>query len=185
MEIKFKTEDLKLVHIDKIIPNPRNRNTHPKEQIEHLAKIIKAQGFRSPLIVSKRSGFLVAGHGRLEASKLLGMTELPVIEQDFDSEAMEWAHVVADNEIARQATLDQAMLLKDIQELNIEALDFDLELLGLKDLSILTPMEIELKDEIKEDMNKKWLIEVQFPNEMEMRDIFDDLTSRGYLVKEK
>jgi hypothetical protein len=32
---------------------------------------------------------------------------------------------------------------------------------------------------------KKYLIEVQFPNDMEMNDIKDDLLSRGYIVRVK
>lgn len=81
----------RMVAIEEIIPNPRNPNKHPKKQIELLAKIIKAQGWRAPITVSNRSGFIVRGHARLEAAKLLGLTECPVDFQDYDNEAVEWA----------------------------------------------------------------------------------------------
>lgn len=66
----IEAKEIKLVPIDKLKPNPLNRNSHPKNQIKRLEKIIKAQGFRSPIVVSNRSGLIVAGHGRLQAAKI-------------------------------------------------------------------------------------------------------------------
>jgi len=86
-EVKAKT--VEMVDIDSIIINPRNTNKHPPKQIHRLAKLIKHNGFRVPLIVSNRSGFLIAGHGRLEAAKVAGLEMLPIIKQDFSSEAEE------------------------------------------------------------------------------------------------
>lgn len=60
-----------LVDIDKLVENPRNPNTHPESQIALLAKIIRAQGFRNAIVVSKRSGFVTKGHGRLSVAKSL------------------------------------------------------------------------------------------------------------------
>lgn len=62
-----------MVDIEKLVGNPRNPNKHPQNQIELLAKIIKAQGWRNPTVVSKRSGFVVKGHGRLAAAQYLGL----------------------------------------------------------------------------------------------------------------
>lgn len=138
--MKNMARQIEIVAIENIVPNPKNRNTHPDSQIEMLCKIIKAQGFREPLIVSKRSGFLIAGHGRLEAAKKLGMTELPVIRQDFESEAQEYQHMIADNEIARWATLDNENLIKDLGEVDMD--DFDVDLLGIKDFEITSIEEV-------------------------------------------
>ena len=60
-----------IVDIMKVVPNPRNPNMHTQRQIEILAQVIKAQGWRKPITVSKRSGFVVSGHGRLQAAILL------------------------------------------------------------------------------------------------------------------
>ena len=62
-----------MVDIEKLVGNPRNPNKHPRNQIELPDKIIKAQGWRNPIVVSKRSGFVVKGHGRLAATRLLGL----------------------------------------------------------------------------------------------------------------
>jgi DNA modification methylase len=135
MEIKSK--EILIIDINKIVPNPKNPNKHPKEQIERLSSIIDFQGFRQPLIVSNRSGFLVAGHGRLEIAKLKGVTQLPVMYQDFDSEAQEYAFCVADNEIARWAQTDLSMVNTDMLDLGP---DFDIDMLGIKDF-VLEPIE--------------------------------------------
>lgn len=58
----------KMVATADLKPNPDNPNTHPKAQVEKLAKIITAHGWRHPITVSKRSGFIVAGHCRLLAA---------------------------------------------------------------------------------------------------------------------
>ena len=83
-----------------LVPHPQNPNKHTDKQIALLAKVIKHTGWRSPIVVSKTSGFIVAGHGRLEAAKLLNAGKVPVEEQDFKTEAEEFAHLGADNRIA-------------------------------------------------------------------------------------
>ena len=101
-----------LAEIASLQPNPRNPNRHPEKQIALLAKIIRHQGWRAPIVVSERSGFVVSGHARLEAAKLLQVTHLPVCRQPFQSEADEHAHMIADNRIAELADLDRAELAR-------------------------------------------------------------------------
>lgn len=177
MEIKAK--EIKTVSIDSIIPNPKNPNSHPKEQIERLCKLIKNTGFRSPLVVSNQSGFLVVGHGRLMAAQALGMKEIPVVFQDFKNEADEYAFMTADNAIGSWSDLD----LEKIKIDSLEFDDFDLEMLGMENFSILEMAE-EKEDEEKEESEKKLILQVELPNELELRDLYDDLISKGYLVKE-
>jgi len=117
-----------LVLIENIIESPKNYNKHSARQIEMLAKIINFNGQRSPLVVSKRSGFLVCGAGRLMAIKKLGWPQVAVDYQDFENEAAEHAHMIADNKISELAETNQEMLL----DLGLTlGMDFDQELLGL------------------------------------------------------
>lgn len=120
-----------LVAIEAVTPNPRNPNTHPKGQIELLAKIIAAQGWRNPIVVSDRSGFVVKGHGRLEAARSLKVTHVPVDRQHYDSEASEWADMIADNRIAELAEIDTAVLKDLIGDLDTG--EIDLTLTGFSD----------------------------------------------------
>jgi len=109
-----------LVPIEKVIPNPKNPNTHPKEQIELLGNIIRANGWRQPITVSRRSGFVVKGHGRLEAAHFLHCSVVPVDYQNYTSEAEEYADMVADNRIAELADMDNEALANLVKELGEE-----------------------------------------------------------------
>ena len=84
----------------KALPNPQNPNQHPDKQINLLAEIIKQQGWRAPITISTRSGYIVRGHGRLMAARLLGAESVPVDFQNYESEAAEKADMIADNRIA-------------------------------------------------------------------------------------
>jgi DNA modification methylase len=114
--------------VQSLVENPRNPNSHPRRQLELLGEILKFQGWRAPIVVSKRSGFIVKGHGRLQAAKLVGIEEAPVDLQDYESEAQEHADLVADNKLAELSEFDGGALKDIIEELDTGA--FDLELLG-------------------------------------------------------
>jgi hypothetical protein len=172
-----------LVPIGDIKLNEKNRNRHSEEQINRLAKIISYQGFRNPLTISNQSGLCVAGEGRYLAAKKLGLTELPVCFQDFDDQDQETAHGIADNAIQGQwMDLDLSGINSDLIELGP---DFNIENLGMKNFMLdLSDINLEEKPPL-DDENKKYVIEVHFPNDCEMNDIKDDLLSRGYIVKVK
>jgi hypothetical protein len=181
MEIQSKS--ISLVATDNVMPNPKNVHKHTDEQIDRLAKLIKNTGFRDPLIISNLSGFIVCGHGRYLAAKKLGMKFLPVVYQDFKDAAEEYSFLVSHNAIGKNewASLDLAQINADFIDFGPE---FDLELLGLKDFSMVPMMDFEDEKTLDSD-SKKYIIEVQFVNDMEMMDIHDDLVSRGYIVKIK
>ena len=119
----------KMVPLERLVPNPRNPNYHPSAQIEKLSVLIREHGWRHPITVSKRSGFIVAGHCRIEAAKLLELKEVPVDEQRFKNEAEEWAVLIADNVIAEFSQTDAELMSELLAELN-EA-DYALEFTGL------------------------------------------------------
>lgn len=126
-----------LIPVSQLKPHPKNRNSHPKDQIERLAKILEFQGWRYPIKVSKRSGFITSGHGRLEAAKLAGMKEVPVNFQEYESEEQEILDLTSDNAIALWSELDLSAINLDILDLGP---DLDLDLLGLKDF-VVEPLE--------------------------------------------
>lgn len=131
-----------LADVVSLIPNPRNPNKHPDKQIAMLAKIIRHQGWRSPIVVSNRSGFVVKGHGRLEAAKLLQVEKVPVDRQDYATEADEWADLVADNRIAELSDTDVDLMREIIDALesggaDIELTGFDVD--GLQSAGIVAP----------------------------------------------
>jgi len=126
-----------LVEVGELVPNPNNPNTHSKEQIALLAKILKIQGFRQAIVVSKRSGFIVKGHGRLEAAKLAGFEKVPVDEQEYLTEAEEWSDMIADNRIAELSERDNTKLKDLIEQLDTGENDLDLTGYDQSSLSFL------------------------------------------------
>jgi len=106
-----------MVLLSELKPNPRNPNNHPANQIRLLARIIEAQGWRAPITVSRRSGLIVRGHGRLEAALSAGMESAPVDYQDYDSDEQELQDLIADNRIAELAEIDNSMLSKLLADL--------------------------------------------------------------------
>lgn len=117
----------KIVAPSSLKPHPKNPNKHPQSQIELLAKIIEYQGWRSPVVVSNRSGFIIKGHGRVEAAKILG-TQVPVDYQDYNSDQDELADLIADNRVSELAEMDldavHQMMKDDVFK------DFDLDMTG-------------------------------------------------------
>jgi len=140
-----------LVDVTELVANPRNPNKHSDKQVALLAKIIRHQGWRSPITVSNRSGFVVTGHGRLQAAILLGEQLVPVDRQDFATEADEWAHLVADNRIAELADADKSMIADLLKDLDAEGLDMDLtgfDMQALEELLAETNAPDTTEDEV-------------------------------------
>lgn len=138
-----------LVPVNDLKPSPRNPNKHSDDQINRLMELIQYYGIKHPIIVSKRSGLIVAGHGRLEAIKRLGFKEAPVDYQDFESEEQEYGFLVADNAIADWADLSLAEINVEIPSLGP---DFNVDMLGIKDF-VIEPVEKydeETEDEVPE-----------------------------------
>jgi hypothetical protein len=127
-DIQIHCDHTKLEDVVNLVPHPQNPNKHPDKQIALLAKVIRHSGWRSPIVVSNRSGFIVSGHGRLEAAKLLNVKTVPIDEQDFESEAEEFAHLVADNRIAELSGLSDDKLTELLSGLS--KTDLDMELTG-------------------------------------------------------
>jgi hypothetical protein len=107
---------------------PNNARTHSVEQIAQLAAAIREFGFTSPILISP-DGEIRAGHGRLEAARTLGMTEVPtlVVGADWSPEQVR-AYIIADNKLALNAGWDFDVLAAELKGLH--ALDFDLALTG-------------------------------------------------------
>ena len=104
---------IKLRPIASLAPHRRNARTHSRKQIQQIARSIETFGFTNPVLVDAVGGIL-AGHGRVEAAKLLGMKEVPTIELAALNEEQRRAYAIADNrlgELAGWAESDQTTLL--------------------------------------------------------------------------
>ena len=108
-------------------PYARNARVHSKKQIKQIAASIDRFGFTNPVLVSDE-GEIIAGHGRVEAAKLLGRKTVPTLALSHLSEAERKAYVLADNKLALNAGWDPEILAIELQ--GLIDLEFDVELTG-------------------------------------------------------
>ena len=140
-----------IVDVAKLVPNPKNPNQHPDSQIQLLGRIIRQAGWRQPITVSKRSDFIVKGHGRLAAALLEGMKEAPVDYQNYTNDAEEYADLVADNRIAELAETDNRLLADIFAE--IDTGEIPMELTGYTEdevESLVTALSEALHNDLHE-----------------------------------
>jgi DNA modification methylase len=104
------------IPVTKLRPNPKNARTHSKKQIRQIANSIERFGFNSPIIADAHY-LVLAGHGRLDAAKLLGRRTVPTIVVRDLSEAERRAYSLADNKIAENAGWDRPTLAVELKEL--------------------------------------------------------------------
>lgn len=109
-------------------PAKRNARRHSERQISQIAASIGQYGFLNPVLVDAEGG-IIAGHGRVEAARMLGLAEIPVLCIAHLTPAEVKAYALADNRIAENATWDAEDLRAEIAELSLQV-DFDLELTG-------------------------------------------------------
>jgi DNA modification methylase len=108
-------------------PYPKNPRTHSKKQIRQIADSIRRFGFTNPVLVSDDDE-IIAGHGRVEAARLLQMASVPAVRLSHLNAAQRRAYVIADNKLALNAGWDHELLAVELQAL--VDLDFGIEITG-------------------------------------------------------
>lgn len=134
--IRGRTEDdlpwgVEMMQLGDLKPAERNARTHSKKQIKRIASSIREFGFLNPVIIDD-ANMILAGHGRLEAARQVGLTHVPVVRFDHLTAAQKRAYLIADNRIAEQAGWDREMLAIELGEL-VDLLPiegFDISLTG-------------------------------------------------------
>lgn len=119
--------NIEMVAISRLKPSAGNARTHPKKQVDQIARSIKRFGFTNVILIDEQFRVL-AGHARLEAARTLGMKEVPCRLLNTLSEAEKRAYILADNKIALEARWDFQILASELDEL-IKA-DFEVDLTG-------------------------------------------------------
>ena len=115
--------------ISDLVPDPRNARTHPKRQIDQIQASIEAFGFTNPILADPE-GHIIAGHGRLQAARAMGLSEVPTIILSGLSETQKRALRIADNKIALNAGWDLEILQQELGELASIDVDIDPTLTG-------------------------------------------------------
>jgi DNA modification methylase len=140
--------NIEQVKLDALIPYARNSRTHSDAQVAQIAASIKEFGFTNPVLIDE-TGSIIAGHGRVMASRKLALADVPCIRLSHLTAAQKRAYIIADNKLALNAGWDDEMLRLELSDL--KGLDFNLDLTGFSTDEInqlLTPEQVEgLTDE--------------------------------------
>jgi DNA modification methylase len=123
-------DSVELWSIDRLIPYGRNARTHSADQIAQIAASIIEFGWTNPVLADSR-GNVIAGHGRLEAARSLGLEAVPVVVIDHLNETQRRAYILADNQLALNAGWDEGALAAELHALNGDG--FDLDLIGFSE----------------------------------------------------
>ena len=134
--------------VNELIPYINNSRTHSEEQVNQIVASINEFGFTNPLLIDEKDN-IIAGHGRLLASKKLKMEEVPCIVLSGLTEAQKKAYIIADNKMALNAGWDDELLKVELE--NLKELDFDLELTGFNVDELDDMFQTEEEQEIVED----------------------------------
>jgi len=130
MDLVFAPNEIETWPIDKLRPYARNAKMHGDDQVAKIAASMAKFGWTVPCMVAD-DGELIAGHGRVLAAAMLGLSEVPVIRLGHLDDAERRAYRIADNKLTEMGDWDEAVLRDEIAGLLAE--DFDLSLLGITD----------------------------------------------------
>ncbi len=130
--------------IDLLVPYINNSRTHSADQIKKIASSIKEFGFNDPIAIDAMNG-IIAGHGRLEAAKILGLTEVPTIQLGHLTREQQKAYVLAHNRIALDAGWDNDLLKLELLELSHAGFDTSLTGFDSDELEKLFKEELTLQ----------------------------------------
>lgn len=114
-----------------LTPWARNARNHSKKQLRQIADSIRSFGFTNPVLIDRQNTIL-AGHGRVEAARMIGMVTVPCVRLEHMTEEQKRAYVIADNKIALNAGWDDTILAEELQALSQADLDFDLGVIGFE-----------------------------------------------------
>jgi hypothetical protein len=131
MELPMNSLSIEYQAVSALKPRTCNPRTHSKKQIAQIANAIRRFGFTNPVLVDDANG-IIAGHGRIEAAKTIGLAEVPTVRLSDLSEAEIRAYVIADNKLAENAGWDRNLLGLELQYLTELDIDFDVTITGFE-----------------------------------------------------
>jgi len=165
--------------IERIRPYKNNARMHSPAQVKQIAASIERFKFMNPVLVGD-DGTIIAGHGRVEAAKQLGMKELPVLRFSHLTAAERRAFVIADNKIAENSSWNTDILREEFGVLKGD--DFDLAALGFTDSEVLDVMEPERQRTQKPEdiVDYQYRVIVECEGEQQQAEVATMLEGKGF-----
>lgn len=139
-------------NVDDLIPYARNAKIHDENNINLIAGSIKSFGFNNPVLLDGENG-IIAGHGRVLASKKLGIKQIPTIELQGLSDAEKRAYVIADNRLTEKSEWDKEILSLELQDLN--ELGIDLNIIGFSEEDLGNIIQEETPEVVEDEFSEQ------------------------------
>lgn len=136
-----KIAEVQEVAVAVLKPYERNAKIHSGEQVQKIAESIKEFGFLSPCLIDREKN-IIAGHGRVEAAKLLGLETVPCVFIEGLTDEQRRAYILADNKLTEMGEWDMDLVMSELSDL--DAAGFDIEVTGF---------ELELEEPFAEEDN--------------------------------
>jgi hypothetical protein len=134
------------VPVASLCAHPANAHFHSKKQIAQIARSIQHFGFTCPIIADENN-VILAGHGRWQAAKQIGLEVVPIITVSGLTEAAKRAYLLADNKLVENAGWDLDLLSIELKALipDLTNAGLDIELTGFEPVEIRS-LTTELSD---------------------------------------
>lgn len=161
--VRCAAEQLVMVGIDDLVPYVNNPKRHTARQIGQIRASLREFGFVTPVLIDFDNN-IIAGHGRVEAARAEGMTEVPCVLVSNLTDAQRKAYILADNRLSETAAWDPELLNIELE--GLAALDFDVDLIGFDAESLADfPLAEVLTDEPDEERSDRAVWEDDFDGE--------------------
>lgn len=125
-----KIAELQEIAVSLIRPYEKNAKIHSDEQIAAIMRSIEEFGFLTPCLVERETYNLIAGHGRVEAAKRLGMETVPCVFVEDITEVQRRAYILADNRLSELGEWDDEIVQSELERLLGDG--FEIELTGFE-----------------------------------------------------
>lgn len=137
--------------ISDLVPYANNSRTHSDEQVAQIAASIQEWGFTNPILIDEKKR-IIAGHGRVQAARKVGMEDVPCVVLSGLTEAQLRAYVIADNKLALNAGWDFDILKLEVESI---AIGFDVNLIGFSCEELSSLFDVTKDIEIDSDNDNK------------------------------
>jgi DNA modification methylase len=138
--------------ISELKPYPRNARTHKRRQVKQIAASIREFGFNTSVLIDEHDQ-IMAGHGRVEAAKLLGLAEVPTVQIGHLSATQKRAYILADNRLAEKAGWDKEILAVELQALLADGFEVVLTGFEAPDVDVILDAAADTKSDRHGDDN--------------------------------
>jgi len=146
LTVSIPSRQIETLPIGALTPWAKNARTHSKKQIKQIAASIDEFGFTNPVLIDDEN-VLLAGHGRVEAAKTLGIEDIPCVRLSGLSDAQKRGYVLADNKLALNAGWDEEVLAEELGALMEIDDGFDIGLTGFSIPEIDTLLDARVPEE--------------------------------------